>query len=103
MSLANAILGTAPTSVFTSANANGSAITAIIFTNMDASARQVDLHACPAGEANAVENLILSVNIPSEESYVFSDKLILGNTDDIKALIDAASSDVACTVSYLDL
>lgn len=70
---------------------------------MNASTATVDVHACPSAEANAVENLLFSIDIPSEDTYVFNDKLILANGDDIKALLGSSLTDVACTISYLDL
>ena len=103
MSLANATLATSPTSVFTCANAGGSAVVTIMLTNTDSVARTVDVHACPAAEANAAENLIFSREIPAGDTFVFSDKILLANTDDIKMLTTATATDVVATVSYLDL
>jgi hypothetical protein len=103
MALVNAILAQAPTDVFTCANAGGSAVVTIVITNGDSAAMQADVHACPGGETNSIDNLIFSKSIPPGDSFVFSEKLILANTDIIKVLIGDSSSDVSCTISYLDL
>ena len=108
MSLANATLSTSPISVFTCVNAGGSAVVSIMITNTDSVSRTVDVHACPAAvasaaEANAAENLIFSKEIPAGDTFVFSEKILLGNNDDLKMLTTATATDVVATVSYLDL
>jgi len=106
MSLANASLSTSDTDVFTCSNAGGSAITSIVFFNSDTVTHNVNLHACPAGEAHVVENQLIKVAIPAGESYTPDlGKLILADTDVLTALNDEANTTTAvgCTVSYLDL
>ena len=103
MSLANGTLGATDTTLFTCANAGGSAVVAIVFTNTDSVARTVTVNARPAGEAVAAENRILSAfSIDPGETYVFNDKLLLANTDVISGLASTAAVVVA-TVSYLNL
>lgn len=105
MALVNASLTTSAIDVFTAANAGGVAITSIIFYNSDTVAHNVSLHACPANEAQAVENQLIKVNIPAGESYTFEPKLILANTDTLTALNAESNTTTAvgCTVSYLNL
>jgi len=105
MALANASLTTSAQDIFTCANAGGTAVTGVVFYNSDTVAHNVNLHACPANEAQAVENQLVKVNIPAGESYVFNDKILLANTDTITALNDEANTTTAvgCTVTYLDL
>jgi len=106
MSLVNASLTTSAQDIFTCSNADGSAITSIVFYNSDTVTHNVNLHACPANEAQVVENQLIKVAIPAGESYSPDlGKLILANTDTLTALNDEAntSTAVGCTVSYLDL
>ena len=105
MSLANISLTTSAQDVFTCANAGGSAITSVVFYNSDTVTHNVSLHACPANEAQTVENQLIKVAIPAGESYLFSAKIILANTDTLTALNAEANTTTAvgCTVSYLNL
>jgi len=103
MALANATLGTTNTTIFTCANAGGSAVVALVFTNTDSSARTITVYARPAAKAAATENTILSaLSIGAGETYVFSDKILLANTDVISGLASSAAV-VVCTASYLNL
>jgi hypothetical protein len=103
MSLANQTLGATDTTIFTCANASGSAVVGLIFCNTGASERTITVNARPAGEAVAAENRILSaLAIPAGETYVFSDKLLLANTDVVSGLASVAA-EVVVTVSYMNL
>ena len=104
MALANATLTNASAVVFTCANAGGSALTSIYLKNHTANSETVTLHACPAGEAEADENMLMEVEVPANDTYVvpLNGKLILANTDTIEMFADTASA-VTTTISYLDL
>lgn len=105
MALANATLTASASGVqiFLCGNTGGSAVTSIWLKNHDTSARTVTLHACPLAEAVSDENMLLEVSIPAGETYTLdAEKLILSDTDDLKAFADVTSV-VTATVSYLDL
>jgi hypothetical protein len=103
MSLANATLSNSSAVVFTCANAGGTAIVTMVFTNGDSSARTITVHACPAGEGEVPENMILKTfSIEAGGTYVWNDKLLLANTDTIEAFASTASV-VTLTISYLNL
>ena len=105
MALVNASLTTSAQDVFTCSNAAGSMILGVIFYNSDSVTHNVNLHACPANEAQVVENQLIKIAIPAGESYAFDTKMILANTDTLTALNDEAdtSTAVGCTVSYGNL
>lgn len=102
MALANATLTGSAATIFTCSNAGGSAVVTMVLKNHDASARTVTVHACPADEAAADENMLLEVSVPAGDSYVFDSKVLLANTDTIKAFASVTSV-MSATVSYLDL
>jgi hypothetical protein len=102
MSLVNATLTDSAASVFTCANVKGTAVVTMFLKNHDTSARVVTVHACPADEAAADENMLLEVSIPANDTYVITDKVLLANTDTIKALASVTSV-CSMTVSYMDL
>jgi hypothetical protein len=103
MALANTTLGATDTTIFTCANANGSAVVALVFTNTDSVARTITVYARPSAEAAADENAILKAfSINAGETYVFNDKLLLANTDVISGLASSASV-VVVTASYINL
>ena len=102
MALANTTCSDSATTVFTCSNAGGSAVVLVVFQNDDTAARYATLHACPSAEAATAENRLFNVTIPAEDSYAFSEKIILANGDDLKVSAEVASV-VGCTVSYLDL
>jgi len=106
LSLVNATLTTTAADVFTCPDADGSAITAIVLFNSDTVAHTVQLYACPANEAQVVENQLLNISIPAGESFSPDlGKLILANTDTITAKTGEADTTtaVAITISYLNL
>lgn len=108
MALVNASLTTTAADVFTCSNAGGSAITGLVFYNSDSIAHTVQFYACPANEAQVVENQLFNVSIPAGESFApdfAGGKLILANTDTLTAKTGEANSStaVAVTVSYLNL
>lgn len=105
MALANATLTASDAVIFTANSANAfstASVGAVIFKNHDASARTVTLHARPSAEAVADENMLLEISIPAGESYTFSEKLLLSNTDVLSAFADTTSV-VAVTISYLNI
>ena len=105
MALANATLTDSAATVFT-ANSAKTFLTAsvglIVCKNHDSSARTITVHACPAGEAAADENMLFEVSVPAGDTYTFSEKLLLANTDVIKAFASVTSV-CSVTVSYLDI
>ena len=102
MALANATVGATDTTIHTSANADGTGVVLIALYNSDSVSRQVTCNVRPAGEAVALENTLFKVDIPSDETFTFTDKIILSDTDVISAKADVGSV-VAATASYLDL
>lgn len=103
MALANATLTDTSAVIYTCANAAGAAVVGIIFTNTDSAARTITVHACPAAEGEADENMILKqLSIGAGETYVWEYKLLLANTDTIEAFASVTSV-VTATVSYLNL
>jgi len=100
MALANATLTTSATSIFTSAKVKGDAVVLVSFTNYSGADATVTLHACPAAEAAADENLLIKdLNIQAGKSFTYEVKVLLSQTDDLKALASANSA-IAVTVSY---
>lgn len=102
MAIANATLANTETTIFTSSGNN--AITCIYFLNTDSSARTIDVHVKPLGEALAAENQIYdAVSIPAGDTFVIdAEKLILEDTDEITALASVTSV-VVCTVSSIGI
>jgi hypothetical protein len=102
MSLANVTLADSETTLFTCANAGGTAIKAIFITNTDSSARTVTVHVCPEGEAASDENMIMDAeSIPANETIKI-EGLLLANTDVVSGFASVASV-VTASASYLDL
>jgi hypothetical protein len=105
MALVNATLTDSAATIFT-ANSARTFLTAslglIVLKNHDASARTVTVHACPADEAVADENMLFEISIPAGDTYTFGEKLLLANTDTIKAFASVTSV-VTASVSYLDI
>ena len=106
MSLVNATLTNASAVIFTAASASSklsSALNSIWIKNHDTVARNVTVHACPAGEAVADENMLMEVAIPAEDTLPIGvEKIILANTDTIAAFADVTSV-CTVTISYLDI
>lgn len=102
MAIANKTLLNTETIIFTSSGNN--AITCIYFLNTDSSARTIDVHVKPLGEALAAENQIYdAVSIPAGDTFVIdAEKLILEDTDEITALASVTSV-VVCTVSSIGI
>ena len=103
MSLVNATLTDTSAAVFTCSNAGGTAVTSIWLKNHSASAVVTTIHACPAGEAESDENMLVEVSVPANDTYVLdTEKLILADTDVIE-MFCATTTAISTTVSYLDL
>jgi len=100
MAIANATILNTETTVYTSSGSN--AVTVIYFLNTDSSARTLDIHVKPLGEALAAENQIYdAVNIPAGDTFVLdAEKLVLEDTDEITALASVTSVVVA-TISTI--
>ena len=103
MALTNETLKDSAAVVFTCNNSGGTAITSIWLKNHSGSAVTVTIHACPAGEAETDENMLLEVSVPANDSYILdTEKLILGDTDTIEMFAGTASV-ITTTISYLNL
>ena len=102
MAIANATILNTETTIFTASGNN--AITVIYFLNTDSSARTIDVHIKPLGEALAAENQIYdAVSIPAGDTFVIdAEKLILEDTDEITALASVTSV-VVCTISSIGI
>lgn len=103
MALINSTLSDSSAVVFTCSNSGGSALTSLWLKNHSGSAVTVTIHACPSGEAEADENMLMEVSVPANDSYIIdTEKLILSNTDTIEMFAGTASV-ITTTISYLDL
>ena len=102
MAIANATILNTETIIFTASGDN--AITCIYFLNTDSSARTIDVHVKPLGEALAAENQIYdAVSIPAGDTFVIDlEKLVLEDTDEITALASVTSV-VVCTISSIGI
>lgn len=103
MPIGNQTLGATETTIFTCANANGTAVVGLTFTNTDSVARTITVYARPSAESAADENKILhQFSVDAGETFTFNDKIMLSNTDVISGLASSAGV-VVVTISYMNL
>jgi len=103
MALTNATLTASSAVVFTCSNAGGSALTSIWLKNHSGSAVTVTVYACPDGDAQVPQNMLIEVEIPANDTYTIdAEKLILANTDTLE-MFASTTSVITTTISYLDL
>ena len=76
------------------------AVLNIVFCNTDSSARTITLYVVPSGGSESDSTKIANeVSIDAGDSYVWTDKILLGNSDKISGLASVASK-ITFTASY---
>ena len=99
MALGNVVIGTSDTAILTCANAGGTAVVALNFYNPHTADVTLTVYATPTG---GTKRILFQKVIPTLDSFVFNDKLLLANGDVVGA---SASTDavILATSSYMNL
>ena len=102
MAIAQAVVGTGATTLYTSSGSN--ATTAMFFMNDNVSARTLNLHIVPSGgTAGTANQIVKAVSIDPGDTYVINtEKLVLSNGDFVAASASAGSS-IYATISYVSI
>lgn len=101
MAIQNTLLGTSPTAI-SPIQTSDSAITVVMFCNLNTTTENIDVHAVKQGDApDDVNKIVNQAPIGPSDTFIFSsERLVLGAGDRLYALTTTADQ-VSVTLSYV--
>jgi hypothetical protein len=100
MAINNVVVGNTATSILT-ATAD-SAVVSIVFYNDHTSTVNLTLYAYPSGGSAGAGSTIMTVDIPTKDSFIWSsDEKFIIETDDVISAVADVDAVLTATISYL--